>query len=85
MTAATLSVSYTLSLLGGLPSLRWLLHPVRVYALFIVLATCCLLAAVASDIWRKRRTDWMHWTGVAVCLSLAVVQLGSYVRLVWIR
>jgi hypothetical protein len=58
--------------------LAWCSLSVHVYAAFLLLCSFAILAAAAWDLRCGRRTDGLHWIGIAVWLAIATIQIVTY-------
>jgi len=88
LAAATLSAGHVHSLIGVQysstlrPIVFWCLRSAHVYAMFVLLGTSVVLAALAWDVRSRARVDGLHWAGVATWLVTAALQYATY-RLVF--
>ncbi len=84
LAVATLSAGHVHSLIRVhySASLRpidfWCRHSAHIYAMFVLLGTSVMLAAVAWDVRSRARVDGLHWTGVATWLVIAALQYATY-------
>ena len=84
LTAATLSGGHTRSLIlvhrtsTLTPIGPWCSLSAVVYARFIMLGVSMMLVAIAWDVWKRSRTDGLHWAGVSAWLVSAAVQYAAY-------
>jgi hypothetical protein len=63
----------------GAPLLAWE-TPARWEAAWIAVAAITLILAGVVDFVVRCRRDWLHWTGVAVCLALAATELANCIQ-----
>jgi hypothetical protein len=84
LTAATLSGGHIRSLIlvhrtsTLTPIGPWCRHSAVVYARFILLGVTMMLGATAWDVWKRSRTDGLHWAGISVWVVAAAGQYATY-------
>ncbi len=62
----------------------WCFWAPHVYAGSVVVGLSAILLGIARDLWIRARTDGLHWTGVGVWLAIALMQIATYVRFLWL-
>ena len=63
---------------GWAGPLVWYRRAIHLYAGFIFVSTSAIVLASARDLRDWTLTDGLHWTGIAVWLMIALVQLTLY-------
>jgi hypothetical protein len=57
--------------------------PANVETAFIAAGAAALAIAIGRDAATGTRRDWLHWTGVAVWMAMAAVELAICWRIYW--
>jgi hypothetical protein len=68
----------------GLPALPHTLPP-NVEAAWMAAGAAALSVAILRDAAMGSRRDWLHWTGIAVWLAMAAVELAITAHIYWLR
>jgi hypothetical protein len=67
---------------GWPPGISYTL-PANVEAACMAAGAVALVGAIWCDAARKIRRDWLHWTGIAVWLAMAAVELAVCFHIFW--
>jgi hypothetical protein len=72
------NITACLFLWGRTATVTWCGHAAHLYGKMIAVCLALLITAVACDARQGRRGDALHWTGIAIWLVVAPMQLATY-------